>query len=833
MADLTSLVRELDVLRVRAAHGTGRIRVSVDDLRRKLPDIPRSTLASYLSGKHFPSADVLDRIVIALGATADQQRAWSEAWFTASEHRATHRWAVRNTVFPATPRELPAGIDDFTGRTQQLRALSALLDTAAPVVAIVGAAGAGKTALAVHFARSVTDRFPDGQLYIDLQGYDPKDRIAPADALATLLRSLGVHPDEIPPGEAERSARFRTVMADRRLLVLLDNARSTEDVRLLLPGADSCLVLVTSRESLPGLVSRHGAKRIELEAMPAADALALLRALVGARVDTEPDAAAELIERCARLPLTLRILAERIASEPSAGLAAVAAEFERGNPLDHLDGGEDPRTDVRSVFSWSLGHLDADPARVFRLLGCWPGHDFDPYIVAALADTDLPRARRAVVALSRAHLVQRRGDGERSGMHDLLRRYAAEQSEWIPEADRQASLGRLLDYFRYAVSAAADAAHADEQDFRPPATPVGTPTPDFHDAEFAAAWLSAARDGIVRLAVHAVRNGHHGYAIDYVQSLNRHLYNGAFHTESLSILGPAVEAARRREDARGETYALNMMATIHIRTGNYALAREHAEAALTACRRAQQRLSETGPGLAESQLFQGAGTERAAVSREIGFRFGAAVALNNLGIVDTRLGRYPEAAGALSEALELLRDIGFRMLEASASAALGDVRLRQGRYEQAAEHCRRALTLARDSGHRAIEGAALTRLGEIRTGQARYPEAASHHRAAGALAQQTGDAGLDAEAADGLGETLYAMGEFAKALNCHTDALIIARTIGHRHERARALRGAARAAQALGRREEAHRYSEQALALYLELGVPEADEIRDRLEAGL
>ncbi|MQY27363.1 ATP-binding protein [Nocardia aurantia] len=829
VTDPASLVGELELLRMKAAYGTGRIRVSVDDLRRKLPDIPRSTLASYLSGRHFPSADILDRIVIALGASADQQRAWGEAWFAASESRAAHRWAVRNTVPVVTPRELPADITDFTGRQIQLRTLdswSTGSGTGPTVVAIVGAAGAGKTALAVHWAQANSRRFPDGQIYIDLQGYDPQDRISPAEALAVLLRSLGVHPDEIPSDEAERAARYRTVLTDRRMVVLLDNARSVEHVRPLLPGTASCLVIVTSRESLAGLVARHGAKRIELEAMPVADAVSLLRALLDDRVDTERDAVLELIDRCARLPLTLRILAEHLAGRPAADLTAVAAEFARGNPLDHLEAGADPRTDVRSVFSWSLGHLDTDTIAIFRLLGSWPGHDFDPYIAAAMADLDLPRARRAVSALRRAHLVEQRGPHDRYGMHDLLRIYAGEQAERIPESDRQSSLQRLLDYFRHTISSAVDTIHVGAEDFRPSADSVGTPTPDFRDAESAASWLAAEQDNIVRLAIHAARHGHHGYAIDYVQSLNRDLYNGALHAEVSSILGPALDAARLRGDARGETYALNTMAAIHARRGDYAQSRDCSRAALSACRRAREQLSASGSaGLADSRLHQGAGSIRTAISKDVGFRIGEAVALNNLGTVYTRSGRYTEAAAFQAEALELLRDIGFRVIDAAVLVGLGDIRMRQGRYGQATTYCRQALVVALRAGHHAIEGIALTRLGEILTRQGRYVEAADRHREAGALAQRTENLGLAAEAANGLGETLHAIGEYTKALNCHTDAVIVARSIGHRHERARALTGIARAQRSLGRPQEARRHSEQALEIYRELDVPEDGEI--------
>lgn len=329
---------------------------------------------------------------------------------------------------PPVPAQLPADVVAFTGRGDELTELDRLVADAGReplLVCLTGTAGAGKTATAVHWAHRVRDRFPDGQLYLDLRGYDPEQPVSPADALAGLLTALLPSGVEIPLTVADRAARFRTEVAARRMLVLLDNAATVEQVRPLLPGTASCVVVVTSRDSLTGLVALHGARRMVLDQLPGADALALLRRLVGPRVDVEPDAAVALVERCARLPLTVRLAAELAACRPAAPLAGLVDELGADQrTLDLLSGGDDQRAAVRSVFSWSLRQLSAEATRAFALLGSHPSPTFDATVLAALADCAVDQARNMLDILVRAHLVQSAPD--RYVMHDLLKTYAAE-----------------------------------------------------------------------------------------------------------------------------------------------------------------------------------------------------------------------------------------------------------------------------------------------------------------------------------------------------------------------------------------------------------------------
>ena len=327
----------------------------------------------------------------------------------------------------------------------------------------------GKTALAVRWSRRAASAFPDGQLYVNLRGYDPGQPVPPGDALAGFLRALGMAGQDIPPETDERAAAYRSLLDGRRVLVVLDNAASVEQVRPLLPGCPSCLVVVTSRDSLAGLVARHGARRLDLDMLPLPDALGLLRTLIGGRVDAEPEAAAALAKQCARLPLALRVAAELAAASPDSRLAGLAGELaSEQRRLDLLDAGGDERTAVRGVFSWSYRHLPAGAARAFRLLGLHPGPDFDAYAVAALTGASATQARDVLALLARAHLVHPAGRRGRYGMHDLLRAYASHLAEAEDSDDaRDAALSRLFDYYLAAAASAMDALVPAERHYRP------------------------------------------------------------------------------------------------------------------------------------------------------------------------------------------------------------------------------------------------------------------------------------------------------------------------------------------------------------------------------
>ena len=349
-----------------------------------------------------------------------------------------------------TPRELPGDVPAFTGRAAELAELDRLPagpDPGAAVIsAVSGTAGVGKTALAVHWAHQAAGRFPDGQLYVNLRGYDPDRPMTAADALAGFPRTLGVPGSDIPPGEADRAARYRSLLAGRRMLVVLDNASQAEQVRLLLPGIPGCAVVVTSRDALAGLVARDGATRLDLDPLSPDEAISLLRELIGERVDADPDAAAALARHCCRLPLALRVAAERAAARPGVSLAVLVAELaDQQQLLDLLDAAGDPRTAVRAVFSWSCRDLEPGTLRAFRLAGLHPGADFDPHAVAALAGTTVERAHRAsdptAEAQALAHLATA---GWRQGRYEQAVRHARQSLALSRQTGDRADQARAL-----------------------------------------------------------------------------------------------------------------------------------------------------------------------------------------------------------------------------------------------------------------------------------------------------------------------------------------------------------------------------------------------------
>src|SRR5262249_40894759 len=374
------------------------------------------------------------------------------------------------------PRQLPKAPVAFTGRVRELdrlnEALTAVLDPAEPadervgvvvISAIAGTAGVGKTALAVHWAHQVADRFPDGQLYVNLRGFDQVGAVMGyAEAGRGFRDALGVPVAGIPVGVDAQAALYRSVLAGRRMLVVLDNARDPGQVRPLLPAAPGCLVLVTSRNQLCGLVAADGARLLTLDLLTRAEARTLLARRLGPdRTAAEPDAVEEIITRCARLPLALAVVAARAATHPRFPLHALTADL-RGvhDRLDALDGG-DLATDVRAVFSWSYQALGGGAARLFRLLGLHPGPDIStpapvtpPPAAASLAARPAPGARALLAELARANLVVEHAPGRHTS-HDLLRVYASQLAQTIDsDGERRAATGRMLDHYLHTAYAA-------------------------------------------------------------------------------------------------------------------------------------------------------------------------------------------------------------------------------------------------------------------------------------------------------------------------------------------------------------------------------------------
>ncbi|MEJ3742821.1 BTAD domain-containing putative transcriptional regulator [Actinomycetes bacterium KLBMP 9797] len=705
------------------------------------------------------------------------------------------------------PRQLPAPPRSFVGRTRELIQLNDVLETADDqpttviVSAVSGTAGVGKTALALYWAHLIADRFPHGQLYVNLRGYDQDQPMTAADALAGFLRALGVAGQDIPFDLDERAARYRTEIAGRRMLVVLDNASSVEQVRPLLPGAPSCLVLTTSRDSLAGLVALDGASRLNLDLLPQTDAFTLLHRLIGQRVEVEPRAAAVLAEQCVRLPLALRVAAELAASRPECPLADLVAELaDEQRRLDQLDGGDDPHSAVAAVFSWSYRQLTTDIGRLFRLLGLHAGPDVDAYAAAALIDTTVDHARQLMDRLARAHLVERKGR-DRYDMHDLLRAYAHREahSQDHPQYRKEA-LTRLFDYYLTAAATATKALYPSELHRQPDLEPAHTPVPSVHDPITAQSWLNIERNNLVACCVHAARHGLSAHATRLAKTLFRFLDTGGYCTDALTIYTSAVRAARDTDDQSAEAYALFDLGIVHMVHGHYDDAVAHHALAIALHR-------ETGDQAGEAYALWGAGivyrrqghhqtsaqNHRQALTlfREIEDRYGEADALQGLGLVEARLGEYGAAADHHRQALTLFRDTGDRYGEAHALHGLGSVETRLGQYGPAAAHHRQALALFLET--RDLRGQAHVHdtFGLLEAKLGNHQAAAVHHQEAHTLHHETGDRHGEASALNGLGEAALAIGESDEARARHAAALSIATEIGAQEEQARAHKGLA------------------------------------------
>jgi tetratricopeptide (TPR) repeat protein len=727
-------------------------------------------------------------------------------------------------------------VPDFFGRDAELAALDRLLaragesPTAMALSVVSGTAGIGKTALAVHWGHRVRHRFPDGQLYVDLRGYDPDRPLTPGDALTRFLTVLGVPGDAVPLDPDDRAGRYRTEMADRRMLVVLDNALSEEQVRPLLPGSPSCAVLVTSRDSLAGLVAREGARRVGLGPLPPPEAVALLRRLVGTRVDTEPGPAAALVEQCVRLPLALRVAAELAVARPATPLADLVTELtDRQRRLDLLTAGGDPRAAVEAVLSWSYERLPAPAARAFRLLSLHPGPDTDAHAVAALLwdpsgpgqpatgdDGPVGAAGAAGAAgatlelLARAHLLHSAHPG-RYGTHDLLRAHGHRLTlTHDSDDDRKAAQTRLFDHYLHTAAAAMDALHPAERHHRPALAPPAHPVPLADgvgtDPVAARTWLDTERPALAAVCAVAADRGSPRHAVLLAALLFRHL-DGGHHTEALEIHRHALRAAESCGDLVGRAHALTNIGVVHWRLADAASAADHLRRALALHRR-------TGDRAGQARTLSNLGNvhwrlgrphdaahdhERAlALYRATGDQVGEARTLTNLGNVCLRLGRYEEAAEHQRRALALHDLTGDRIGRARTLSHLGTACLRLDRPEQAVRHQQEALALFRQLGHPGGVAYALSALGDIRLRQGAYGAAADHHRLALAVFRENGERYGEASALNGLAEALHGGGRYEESLAHHSAAAAVAASTGEDDQRDRATAGAERARRALG-----------------------------------
>jgi DNA-binding SARP family transcriptional activator len=625
------------------------------------------------------------------------------------------------------PAQLPADLPAFAGREPELSRLSGMLSPGGgcPTVAIGaidGMAGIGKTTLAVHWAHRIAKYFADGQLYINLRGFDASgSAAAPADALHALLFSLGVPASYIPDGLDARAGLYRSVLAGKRVLIVLDNARDTQQVRPLLPGRPGCLVIVTSRNPLAGLAMTDGARRLTLDLLSPATAIKTLELRLGAgRVAAEPEAVEEIIRLCGRLPLALAIVCAR-ASNPGFTLTSVAVDLRRTQGRLEAFGAAGVAADVRAVFSWSYQHLGPQARRLFRLLSLHPAADITAAASASLLATPPEEAKRLIAELANTALLTEHQPG-RYSFHDLIRAYATELlADTDTEEDRHAALARMLSHYLHSSYAAQVELKPHDEPITPGPPRPGVTPERFSDYDSALSWFSAQRR-VLHASVLLAAGSDVGFPAWQLALTMRQFYQccGFFHdwTHMMEI---ALTAAVRDADLPGQGHVLKSLAEVNFylnRDGETVRCLERAQAIYTELGYTTEhaylhsRFSMVFTRQGKLPLAIEHGHKALELYREAGYRRGEAGAIADIGIARSALGEYTEAVSYLEHAIALAQDTGTPRQEGGARKGLGIVRSKLGQHDDAVDDLTRALTLLRRVGHRPQEAETLLALGD-------------------------------------------------------------------------------------------------------------------------
>jgi tetratricopeptide (TPR) repeat protein len=796
----------------------------------------------------------------------------------------------------AATRTLPRDIASFTGRGPELRELA---DAAAGggrsggvvgIQAIGGMAGIGKTAFAVHAAHQLAPGFPDGQIFLPLHGHTPGHRPAdPADALASLLVTAGVSARQIPAGVEARGALWRDRLAGRRVILVLDDAANSEQVRPLLPGTGGSLVLVTSRRHLTAL---EDATAITLGTLPPEQAAALLVRLADRPgLSPQDPAVGDIARLCGYLPLAVGMLARQLNHHPAWTPAGLATDLAAAR--DRLQLMVTENLSVAAAFDLSYDDLTREQQQLFRRLGLHPGADIDAYAAAALDGTELAAARRCLAALYDQYLLTEPIQG-RYRLHDLIREHAhGLTARDDPGRDRDQAAGRLLDYYQHTAETAdrrltrytrpapqqpATALPATAPLTADAGSPVGAP--DLPDRKQALSWARAERANLLACLDQATRAGQHARVVALTAAIAALLRHDGPWTDAITRHTTAVQAAQQVGDLLGQANALNDLGAMRRLKGDYRDAARALTAALDICRDLGDRLVEAnalnnlgavqrqtadygdaasaqdtalriyrelGDRLGQANALNEAGAvqyqtgdyrdaaraEEAALSiyRELGDRLGQANALYFLGAVRRQTGDYRRAAGAQESALRIYRELGDRLGQANTLSLLGGVRQQTGDYRRAARAQQAALGIYRQLGQQLGEATALNRLGVLQRLTGDFPAATEAHTAARGIFRRLGERGGEVETLNELGTLHRVIGDLDLAGAFHRHALRLAREIDGGWDEASALAGLGRCALAAGATADARASLQQAQEIFHRIGAAEATGIAAELDA--
>ena len=811
MRTRADLLSALERLRQRAARGSGRGRASLESIARAT-GIPRSTVHSYVRGLRLPPPDALDAIVVALGATAAEQAQWAAALDRVADARSSpeSRWR------PAVPRQLPARPAGFVGRERELAELAAAVERAgaseeAPaVIAVTGIGGVGKTALVLHWAHRSAHLFPDGELWIDLRAFSASEALEPADALERLLRAVGVGTAELPADVDSRAAMFRSAVAGRRMLLVVDNARDSEHVRPLLPGTPGFVTVVTSRNDLRSLVAREGAHRVHVNRFALPEALALLSAALPSATFGE-DVAARIAARCDGLPLALRIVRERLLRAVPGDVERLAAELEGEGPARlavlQLDDSAD-ETSVRAVMEWSYRGLPGPTASLFRRLPLCLAATFDRSAAQALVGSDAEQTRRLLDQLLAANLLDAAGP-DQFRVHDLVAAFATERLRNEERADEvQAARLRLYEYLIESLEAVLRAS----DDLRPlrVARPAdggpaeGAPTvATFADPAAAHRWVVAHTDMVLAAVLDAARHAPLGFCWAMAERAWRAMWLHG----NVGVVEPGlravVESARTAGASEVERVAWRLLAIGYAHTARVAdSVRAFEEAIASADREGDQhsvRLDRAN--LANLRALSGDVSWAAAALAE----FVAATdegdsvqfpALTTLVEIELQRGD-PAAAWSYGQRAATVA-AGAPPMELEVDVLLGWVELERGDLRPALARLTDAVARCRAGGDRQVLCLALERLAVVHSELAELGAAEAIAREALATAEQIGLRRREIDAAATLADVLRAAGEPQDALELCEDALAWSHEASVKFAECRTLVVAARARRDLG-----------------------------------